>query len=77
MECEVLTPTQLVVDDSFGGGKMTTESVSWIEGVDEEGLPMVSILVAIVVAAVITGFWLVRRSSLDFEDHESEYSKVV
>ncbi len=77
LECEVLTPTQLVVDDSFGGGKMTTESVSWIEGADEEGLPMISILVAIVVAAVITGFWLVRRSSLDPEDHESEYSKVV
>ena len=63
LDCEILTPTQLVSDDSFGGGTFTSETVSWVESVDEAGLPMVSILVALAVTVLIIGMWLVRKSS--------------
>ena len=63
LDCEILTPTQLVSDDSFGGGTFSSGTVSWVESVDEEGLPMVSILVALAVTVLIIGMWLVRKSS--------------
>ena len=69
LNCEVLTPTQLVSDDSFGGGSMASETISWTERVDEESLPMVSILVAIFVSVLLVGMWLVRsRSEVDEEE---------
>ena len=63
LDCEILTPTQLVSDDSFGGGAFSSETVSWIEVDEEAGLPMVSILVAIAVTIVLIGLWLIRKSS--------------
>ena len=63
LDCEILTPTQLVLDDSFGGGTFSSGTVSWVESVDEDGLPMVSILVALAVTVLIIGMWLVRKSS--------------
>ena len=63
LDCEILTPTQLVSDDSFGGGTFSSGTVSWVESVDEDGLPMVSILVALAVTVLIIGMWLVRKSS--------------
>ena len=63
LDCEILTPTQLVSDDSFGGCTFSSGSVSWVESVDEDRLPMVSILVALAVTVLIIGMWLVRKSS--------------
>ena len=63
LDCEILTPTQLVSDDSFGGGTFSSGTVSWVESVDEDGLPMVSILVALAVTVLIIGMWFVRKSS--------------
>ena len=63
LDCEILTPTQLVSDDSFGGGTFSSETVSWVESVEEGGLPMVSILVALAVTVLIIGLWLIRKSS--------------
>ena len=69
LNCEALTPTQLVSDDSFGGGSMASDTISWTERVDEESLPMVSILVAIFVSVLLVGMWLVRsRSEVDEEE---------
>ena len=69
LNCEALTPTQLVSDDSFGGGSMVSDTISWTERVDEESLPMVSILVAIFVSVLLVGMWLVRsRSEVDEEE---------
>ena len=71
LNCEVLTPTQLVSDDSFGGGSMASDTISWTERVDEESLPMVSILVAIFVSVLLVGMWLVRsRSEVDEEGED-------
>ena len=63
LNCEILTPTQLVSDDSFGGGTFSSGTVSWVESVDDAALPMVSILVALAVSMIIIGVWLVRKSS--------------
>ncbi len=69
LDCEILTPTQLVSDDSFGGGTFSSGTVSWVESVEEDGLPMVSILVALAVTVLIIGIWLVRKSSKeDYSD---------
>ena len=68
LDCEILTPTQLVSDDSFGGGTFSSGTVSWVESVEEDGLPMVSILVALAVTVLIIGIWLDRKSS------EEDYS---
>ena len=70
LDCEILTPTQLVSDDSFGGGTFSSGTVSWVESVEEDGLPMVSILVALAVTVLIIGIWLVRKSSE--EDHSDD-----
>ena len=63
LDCEILTPTQLVSDDSFGGGTFSSGTVSWVESVEDAGLPMVSILVALAVSVIIIGVWLVRKRS--------------
>jgi len=76
LNCEILTPTQLVSNDSFGGGVTSSDVVSWTEEPDEDSLPMVSILVAIVVAVLIIGMWLVRRSSQN-EDEEEDYIQEI
>lgn len=76
LSCRVLTPTQLVSDDSFGGGSITSDTISWTESVDDEGLPMVSILVAIFVSVLLVGTWLVRSSS-QAEEEEEDYVREI
>ncbi len=69
LDCGILTPTQLVDDDAFGGGSMTTGSVIWNEPVDDEGLPMASILVAIAVGIGIALVWVYRRAASGEEEY--------
>ena len=76
LSCRVLTPTQLVSDDSFGGGSITSDTISWTESVDDEGLPMVSILVAIFVSVLLVGTWLVRSRS-QAEEEEEDYVREI
>ena len=76
LNCRVLTPTQLVSDDSFGGGSISSDTISWTESVDDEGLPMVSILVAIFVSVLLVGIWLVRSSS-QVEEEEEDYVREI
>ena len=74
LDCEILTPTQLVDDSAFGGGTMMTESVIWNEPVEEEGLDILPILVALTIGIGIAAVWAYRRAkdSVDesFEDDE-------
>ena len=74
LDCEILTPTQLVDDSAFGGGTMMTESVIWNEPVEEEGLDILPILVALTIGIGIAVAWAYRRAkeSVDesFEDDE-------
>ena len=43
---------------------------------DEEGLPMISILVALFVSVLLVGIWLVR-SSTQVEEEEDDYVREV
>ena len=74
LNCEILTPTQLVDDSAFGGGTMTTGSVIWSEPADEEGLDILPILVALTIGIGIVMIWAYRRakeSGLEsFEDDD-------
>ncbi len=76
LDCEILTPTQLVEDDSFGGGSMTTGQVVWSEPTEDDGMPMASILVALVVGVGIVSVWAYRKvapsEEESFEDDELE-----
>ena len=74
LDCEILTPTQLVDDSAFGGGSMTTGQVVWSEPVEDDGLPMAPILVALAVGIGIAMVWAYRRAAEgedeSFEDDE-------
>ena len=54
LTCRILTPTQLVDDDAFGGGSMTTETASWTEPVEDDSLPVLPVLAAIIIPTRIT-----------------------
>lgn len=76
LSCRILTPTQLVEDDAFGGGSMTTLTATWTEPVDDDSMDMLPLLAAIVVAMVIAGMMMLRRTSdVIVEDEDSDYSK--
>ena len=78
LTCRILTPTQLVEDDSFGGGSMTTVTASWTEPVEDDSLPVLPLLAAIIVAMAIAGATMLRRASdaiIDDDEEDSEYSK--
>ena len=78
LSCRILTPTQLVEDDAFGGGSMTTLPATWTEPVEDDSLPVLPLLAAIIVAMAIAGATMLRRASdatLEDEESDSEYSK--
>ena len=56
--------------------QITSDTISWTESVDDEGLPMVSILVAIFVSVLLVGIWLVRSSS-QVEEEEEDYAREI
>ena len=72
LTCRILTPTQLVDENAFGGGSMTTGVMTWTEPVDEDSLPMLPLLAALVVAMVIAGASMLRRASDAIVETEEE-----
>ncbi len=79
LSCRILTPTQLVDDGAFGGGSMTTGLATWTEPVEDDSLPIISLLAAIVVGAVIVGMAMFRRGESDAivetDEDGSDYSR--
>ena len=77
LSCRILTPTQLVEDDAFGGGSMTTLPATWTEPVEDDSLPMLPLLAAIIVAMAIAGSTMLRRASdaIVEDDEDSDYSR--
>ena len=79
LSCRILTPTQLVDDGAFGGGSMTTGLATWTEPVEDDSLPIISLLAAIVVGAVIVGMAMLRRGESDAivetDEDDSDYSR--
>jgi len=77
LTCRILTPTQLVSDDAFGGGSMTTETATWTEPAEDDSLPVLPLLAAIIVAMAIAGATMLRRASdaIVEDGDDSDYSK--
>ena len=77
LTCRILTPTQLVNDDAFGGGSMTTETATWTEPAEDDSLPVLPLLAAIIVAMAIAGATMLRRASdaIVEDGDDSDYSK--
>ena len=78
LTCRILTPTQLVEDDAFGGGSMTTATASWAEPEEDNSLPVLPLLAAIVVAMAIAGVTMLRRASdaiVEDDEGDQEYSE--
>ena len=63
LDCRVLTPTQLIEDDAFGGGEITSSMVVWEEEGDEAGLVYIMpVLVALIVGIIIYGRQLINQA---------------
>ena len=72
LTCRILTPLQLVDEDSFGGGSMTTGVMTWTEPVEEDSLPVLPLLAAILVAVGIAVTTMLRRASDAIVETEEE-----
>ena len=72
LSCRVLTPSQLVEDDAFGGGSMSTGLATWTEPAEDDSLPILPLLAAIVVGVGIAGATMLRRASDAIVETEEE-----
>jgi len=78
LTCRILTPLQLVDEDSFGGGSTTTGVMTWTEPAEEDSLPVLPLLAAIVVAVGIAVTTMLRRASdaiVETEEDILSYSR--
>ena len=69
LTCEVLTPTQLVdfeKSQAFGGGNMSTQSITW-EEIDEDSFNMIPILIVIIIVMISGGVYFVHNLSRNAE----------
>jgi len=65
LSCRILTPSQLVEDSAFGGGSMSTGLATWTEPADDDSLPILPLLTAIIVGIGIAGMTMLRRGASD------------
>tara|TARA_B100001105_G_scaffold108217_1_gene86712 strand:+ start:1103 stop:2857 length:1755 start_codon:yes stop_codon:yes gene_type:complete len=81
LTCRILTPTQLVEDDAFGGGLRTTGVITWIQPIEEESMSIIPILIAIALTMIGAGYYYFNNfvkqkdDEEDFIDDDYEYDK--
>ena len=68
--CEVLTPTQLVEDDAFGGGSASATSLDWYQPDSGGDASILPVIIAISLGVVIMGLYIYR--SISNKDEEEE-----
>ena len=73
LTCEILTPTQLVEEDAFGGGTASSDKITWIDPTDDEGGSIIPVLAAFVIATVAMGAFFFKMSKSSEEDEEELY----
>ena len=71
LTCEILTPTQLVDENAFGGGAASSEQITWVDAEDDEEGSILPVAVAFVIGILGMGafFFKMTKSS---EDNEEE-----
>ena len=69
LTCEILTPTQLVEDDSFGGGTASSSQITWFDAEDNDG-SIIPIVAAISLAVAGMAALLLRISKKSQDEEE-------
>ena len=67
--CEILTPTQLVEDDAFGGGIASSTQITWFDAEDGDG-SIIPIVAAIFIAVAGMAAFLLRISKKSQDEDE-------
>ncbi len=70
LDCKILTPTQLVEEDSFGGGNMVSGPINWEQINEEEGglTYIIPILIALILGIIFMGYILINNSQKEYQD---------
>jgi|GEM_PF-92474 len=72
LECRILTPTQLVDENAFGGGTITSDEVTWYDPGDEDGGSIIPIIIVLLLSCVMMGFFVLRMIAKPLEDDEDD-----
>ena len=73
LTCEILTPTQLVEEDAFGGGTASSDQITWIDPADDESGSIIPVLIAFVIAALAMAAFFFKMTKSSEEDEEELY----
>ena len=72
LECRILTPTQLVDENAFGGGTITSDEVTWYDPGDDDGGSIIPIIIVLLLSCVMMGFFVLRMIAKPLEDDEDD-----
>jgi len=73
LTCEILTPTQLVEENAFGGGTASSDQITWIDPADDESGSIIPVLIAFVIAALAMAAFFFKMSKSSEEDEDEQY----
>jgi hypothetical protein len=72
LECRILTPTQLVDENAFGGGTITSDEVTWYDPGDDDGGSIIPIIIVLLLSCVMMGFFVQRMMAKPLDDDEDD-----
>ena len=73
LTCEILTPTQLVDENAFGGGAASSEQITWVDAEDDEEGSILPVAVAFVIGILGMGAFFFKMTKSSEDDEEELY----
>ena len=73
LTCEILTPTQLVDENAFGGGAASSEQITWVDAEDDEEGSILPVAVVFVIGILGMGAFFFRMTKSSEDDEEELY----
>ena len=73
LTCEILTPTQLVDENAFGGGAASSEQITWVDAEDDEEGSILPVGVAFVIGILGMGAFFFKMTKSSEGDEEELY----
>ena len=73
LTCEILTPTQLVDENAFGGGTASSEQITWVDAEDDQEGSILPVAVAFVIAILGMGAFFFKMIKSSEDDEEELY----
>ena len=74
LSCGVLTPTQLIDENAWGGDAIVSDPVAWVEPVEEESSALAFVLATLFGVALLTG-WLIQTQRRKGGDSKSDVAE--